>query len=84
MCRHIIGSFVIMQIFRIIFWNSFIKEHFKIRPYRRIGILINGKGRGGVLDKDLAHPHANFVQLRQRLYKLSCYEVVSTTPTSNL
>ena len=75
MSGHIVGAFVVVHIIGVIFFHGFVKECFKILPHRRVRIFVDGKGRGSMPDKYLAHTCFQFAQLRQRAYHFVRNEV---------
>ena len=59
--RHIIRSFIVMNIIRIIFLDGFIEEHFKVLSDCGVSVFVDGEGCGCVLDEDLAKAGGDFV-----------------------
>ena len=55
MCRHVIRSLVVVLVVRFIFFDHHIKVGFKVLPHGGVGIFVDGKGSGSMLDENLKH-----------------------------
>lgn len=48
---HIIRPLIVMQVIRIVFGHRLVEVSLEIFSYRRIGVLVDGKRRRGMLDE---------------------------------
>lgn len=70
MRRHIVRPFVIMAIVRVVFGYRFIEIGFEIHTHSGIGIFIDGKRSGSVLDEYLAYPRLPMYDRRKTILNL--------------
>ena len=77
---HVVGPLGIMSVVWNIFGNEFIEMPLQVRPYRRIGVLVDSQGRGRVLDKEMKYPPPNGGELGEPGDDLGCYKMEPKLP----
>jgi hypothetical protein len=77
---HIVGPFCVVSIIRGVFRCELIEMTLQIRPDRRIGVLVDRQGRGGVLNKKMKYPPTDRRNLREPGDDLGRHEMEPALP----